>query len=208
MNPETKRKMDSGELYFPGDPDILSEQQKHQALLAEYNQTLPSEEERRLDLLQKMLGDCGEGVYIEAPFHANFGGWHCHLGDNVYLNYGCTLVDDTDIWIGSWSMFGPNVTVSTAGHPICPPLRKRGIQYNLPVRIGENCWLGAGVIVLPGVTIGDNTVIGAGSVVTRDIPADCVAAGTPCRIMRPITEEDMRTYHRGERQIDWAEWDR
>jgi galactoside O-acetyltransferase len=139
-----------------------------------------------------MLGDCGENTYIEAPFYANFGGRHCHFGKNIYVNYNLTCVDDTHIYIGDYTMIGPNVTIATAGHPIEPELRRKGLQYNKPVHIGENCWIGAGAILLPGVTVGDNTVIGAGSVVTKDIPSNVVAVGNPCRVMRKADERDRK----------------
>jgi galactoside O-acetyltransferase len=155
-------------------------------------------------MLRKMFAEVGDGCYIETPLYANMGGHHVHLGKNVYANYGLTLVDDTHIYIGDYTMIGPNVTIATAGHPIDPELRSRGLQYNMPVRIGNNCWLGAGVIVMPGVTIGDNTVIGAGSVVTKDIPANVVAVGNPCRVMREIGDRDREYFFRKE-EIDWEE---
>ncbi|MGM9624081.1 MAG: sugar O-acetyltransferase, partial [Eubacteriales bacterium] len=138
--------------------------------------------------------------------HANWAGRHVHLGKNVYANFNLTLVDDNDIYIGDNTMLGPNVVISAAGHPVHPELRSRGAQFNIPVRIGKNCWLGAGVIVLPGITIGDNTVVGAGSVVTKDLPANVVAVGNPCRILREIGEHDMEYYYK-ERKIpdDFAE---
>lgn len=193
---EMMKKLHTGELYNPGDEEILKEQMACQDLLCEYNRTKPSEGAKRAEMLHRMLGDCGEGVYIEAPFYANFGGRHCHVGKHVYINYNLTCVDDTHIYIGDCTMIGPNVTIATAGHPICPELRRKGLQYNMPVRIGENCWIGAGVIILPGVTIGDNTVVGAGSVVNRDLPSGVVAAGNPCRVMREIGERDRRVYFR------------
>ncbi len=191
-----REKLHTGELYLPSDEEILKEQAVYQDLLYEYNQTRPSETGKRASMLKQILGSCGEGVYIEAPFYANFGGHHCHFGDMVYANYHLTCVDDTHIYIGSYTMIGPNVTIATAGHPILPRLREQVYQYNMPVHIGKNCWLGAGTIVLPGVSIGDNTVIGAGSIVTRDIPPDVVAAGNPCRIMREIGEHDRKYYFR------------
>ena len=126
----------------------------------------------------------------------NFGGRHVHLGKGVYANFNLTLVDDTHIYIDDYAMIGPNVTIATAGHPILPQLRQQGLQFNMPVHIGKNCWLGAGVIVLPGVSIGDNTVIGAGSIVTRDIPANVIAVGNPCRVMRSIGQHDREYYFR------------
>lgn len=143
-----------------------------------------------------MFAEIGEGCYIEPPFHSNFGGGHCHFGKMVYANFNLTLVDDTHIYVGDYTMFGPNVTVATAGHPICPELREKVYQYNMPVHIGKNCWIGAGVLIMPGVTIGDNTVIGAGSVVTKDIPANVLAFGSPCRVQREIGEHDREYYWR------------
>ena len=189
-----KEKMHTGDLYLPGDEEIMKEQMVYQDLLFEYNNTRTSEQEKRTELLKKMLGDCGENVYIEAPFYSNFGGHHCHFGKMVYANYGLTCVDDTHIYIGDYTMIGPNVTIATAGHPILPELRQQGYQYNMPVHIGKNCWLGAGVIVLPGITIGDNVVIGAGSIVTKDLPSNVVAVGNPCRVMREVNEHDKEYY--------------
>ncbi|MCR4943004.1 MAG: sugar O-acetyltransferase, partial [Clostridium sp.] len=159
-----REKMHTGDLYLPGDEEIMREQVVYQDLLCEYNLTKPSEFDKREELLKKMLGDCGKNVYIEAPFYANWGGHHCHFGDNVYANYHLTCVDDTHIYVGEYTMLGPNVTIATAGHPILPELREKIYQYNMPVHIGRNCWIGAGAIIMPGVTIGENTVIGAGSV--------------------------------------------
>lgn len=189
-----KEKMHTGDLYLPGDEEIMKEQMVYQDLLFEYNNTRTSEQEKRTELLKKMLGDCGENVYIEAPFYSNFGGHHCHFGKMVYANYGLTCVDDTHIYVGDYTMIGPNVTIATAGHPILPELRQQGYQYNMPVHIGKNCWLGAGVIILPGITIGDNVVIGAGSIVTKDLPSNVVAVGNPCRVMREVNEHDKEYY--------------
>lgn len=200
-----KEKMHTGELYFPNGEEITKEQRFYQDLLYEYNQTRPSETEKRAELLKKILGDCGEGVYIEAPFYANFGGQHCHFGNHIYANYNLTCVDDTHIYIGDYTILGPNVTIATAGHPILPELRQKGLQYNMPVHIGKNCWVGAGAIIMPGITIGDHVVIGAGSVVTKDIPSNVVAVGNPCRIMREVGEHD-RNYYFKDRKIDMDEW--
>lgn len=198
---EMKEKMHTGELYLPGDEEIMKEQVIYQDRLCEYNMTKPSEQEKRAGMLKEMLGDCGEGVYIEAPFYSNFGGQHCHFGKMVYANYNLTCVDDTHIYVGDYTMFGPNVTIATAGHPILPALREKVYQYNMPVHIGRNCWIGAGAVIMPGVTIGDNTVIGAGSVVTKDIPANVVAVGNPCRVMREIGEHDRKYYYK-DREIE------
>ena len=161
-------KLHSGGLYFPGDIALVQEQTACLERLYDFNATRPSEVDKRSALLKEMFAEIGENCYIEPPFYSNWGGRHVHFGRGVYANFNLTLVDDTHIYVGDYTMFGPNVTVATAGHPILPALREQGEQYNAPVRIGRNCWSGAGAILLPGVTIGDNTVIGAGSVVTRD----------------------------------------
>ena len=195
-------KLHTGQIYFPGDPEIHAEQTACQEKLYDFNHTRPGELDKRTAMLKDMFAEIGECCYIEPPLHANFGGKFVHFGNWIYANYNLTLVDDTHIYVGDDTMFGPNVTIATAGHPIAPELRSRGLQYNLPVRIGRNCWLGAGVIVMPGVTIGDNTVIGAGSVVTKDIPAGVVAVGNPCRVLREVGEQD-RIYYWRDKKIDW-----
>lgn len=150
-----------------------------------------------------MFAEIGDDCYIEPPFHSNFGGEHVHFGNHIYANFGLTLVDDTHIYVGDNTMFGPHVTVATAGHPIDPTLRAKEYQYNMPIHIGKNCWIGASSLILPGVTIGDNTVIGAGSVVTKDIPSSVVAVGNPCRVMRDVGEHD-REYYFKNRKIDYS----
>lgn len=185
-----KDKQHTGEVYFPGDPEILKEQVQYQEKLYDYNQTRPSEQEKRTNLLKEMFAEIGENCYIEPPFHANFGGHHCHFGKNVYVNYNLTAVDDTHIYVGDNTMIAPNVILASAAHPLDPEERRKGYQYNQPVHIGKNCWLGAGVIVVPGVSIGDDTVIGAGSVVTKDIPSGVVAVGNPCRVIKEIRREE------------------
>lgn len=197
-----KDKLHTGELYLPDDDEIMKEQVKCLELLYDFNATRPSEMEKRTELLKKMFAEIGEGCYIEPPFHANWGGHNVHFGSHVYANFNLTLVDDTHIYVGDHTMIGPNVTIATGSHPVLPALRERGMQYNMPVRIGVNCWIGAGALIMPGVTVGDNSVIGAGSVVTRDIPANVVAVGNPCRVMREIGERDREFYYR-DRKIDW-----
>lgn len=189
-----KEKMHRGELYLPDDEEIVAEQRKCLEKLYDFNMTRPNELEKREKLLKDMLAEVGENCYIEPPFHANFGGKHVHFGNNVYANFNFTCVDDTDIFVGDCTMFGPNVTVATAGHPILPEIRAKAYQFNIPVRIGRNCWLGAGVVVLPGVTIGENSVIGAGSVVIKDVPPNVIAVGNPCRVLREIGEHDREFY--------------
>ncbi len=192
-------KMHSGDIYNPSDDTIFEEQIKCLDRLYDFNMTRPTEMEKREKMLKEMLAEVGENCYIEPPFHSNWGGKNVHLGKNVYFNFNATMVDDTHIYIGDYTMLGPNVVIATAGHPILPELREKALQFNLPVHIGKNCWLGAGVIVLPGVTIGDNTVIGAGSVVTKDIPANVVAVGNPCKVLREINEHDKEFYYKDKR---------
>lgn len=198
---DARKRMEEGRLYFPGDDEIMKEQTGYMELLYDYNATRPGEGERRAALLLKMFGAIGRDCYIEPPLHSNWGGKHVFMGDYVYANYNLTLVDDGEIYIGSNCMFGPNVTIATAGHPVEPKLRRMGIQFNMPVHIGENVWIGAGAVIVPGVTIGHNSVIGAGSVVTRDIPANVVAVGNPCRVLREIGERDREYYYR-DKKID------
>lgn len=188
-----------GGLYRSDDAALLNEQTACLERLYDFNATRPSEGEKREALLKEMFAELGENCYIEPPLRSNWGGRHVHFGKNVYANFNLTLVDDTHIYVGDCTMIGPNVTLATAGHPILPALREEVYQFNLPVRIGRNCWLGAGVIVLPGITIGDNTVVGAGSVVTRDLPSGVVAAGNPCRVLREIGERDRLYYWRDKR---------
>lgn len=195
-------KMKSGQLYYATDESLLSVQAQCLELQYEYNLTRPTEGQRRRELMERMFAEVGEGTYIEPPLHANWAGRHVHLGKDVYFNFNVTLVDDNDIYIGDNTMIGPNTVIATAGHPVCPDIRQKGGQFNIPVHIGKNCWLGAGVIVLPGVTIGDNTVVGAGSVVTKDLPANVVAAGNPCRILRTIGERDMEYYYKNKKIAD------
>lgn len=195
-------KMHSGEIYEPGDEEIMEQQLRCLDMLYDFNMTRPAELGKREEMLKEMFAEIGENCYIEPPLHANWGGKHVHLGKNVYANFNLTLVDDTHIYIGDGTMLGPNVVIATAGHPILPELRVKQYQYNIPVKIGKNCWLGAGVLVMPGVTIGDNSVIGAGSVVTKDIPENVVAVGNPCRVLRKIGEHDREFYFR-DRKVDY-----
>lgn len=198
---EIVERMANQKLYYSNDEDLLTEQMKHLELQHDFNQTRPSEREKRQEMLKRMFAKVGENCYIQQPLYANWGGKNVHLGNDVYANFNLTIVDDCDIFIGNNVMFGPNVTLSAGTHPIHPELRSKNAQYNVSIQIGNNVWIGANSVVLPGVTIGDNTVIGAGSVVTRDIPANVVAVGTPCRVMREINDRDM-TYYYQDMKID------
>lgn len=191
----------NGDLYYPTDDKIFYVQLQHMEKLYDYNNTRPTELEKKQSLLKEMFAEIGEDCYIETPFRANWGGKFVHLGDKVYANHNLTLVDDTHIYIGSHTLIGPNVIIATAGHPVLPQLREKEYQFNMPVHIGKNCWIGAGAIILPGITIGDNSVIGAGSVVTKDIPDNVVAVGNPCKVLRKISDRDKEYYYK-ERKIN------
>ncbi|MDH6365275.1 galactoside O-acetyltransferase [Enterococcus sp. PF1-24] len=181
---EIKRRMDSGEIYQENE-EIGKEQLIYSELLYDFNQIRPSNHDEKRNVLEKLLGSFGEDSYIVQPLRANWGK-NTYIGKKVYANSNLTLVDDTRIEIHDSVMMGPNVVLATAAHPLEPAIRVKGAQYNLPIVIEKNVWLGAGVIVCPGVTIGENSVIGAGSVVTKDIPANVVAVGTPCRVTKTI----------------------
>ncbi len=198
---DNEQRMQAGLIYNPSTVSLGTRQAEALEKLYDFNATRPSDGERRSKLLKDMFASLGSGCYIEPPFHANWGGAHVHFGENVYANFNLTLVDDGPIHVGDNVMFGPGVTITTAGHPVLPELRLVGAQFNLPVHIGKNVWIGAGVLIMPGVSIGENTIIGAGSVVTKDIPANVVAFGSPCRVIREIGEHD-RMYYRRDRMID------
>lgn len=191
----------SGKLYIADTPEVAKVQQGCLDRLYDYNHTRPTEPEKRQALLKEMFGEIGEGCYIEPPLHANWGGKFVKMGNHVYANFGLTLVDDGEITIGDGCMFAPNVVIATAGHPIDPELRAQVYQYNQSVHIGNNVWVGAGAIILPGVTVGDNSVIGAGSVVTKDVPANVVAVGNPCKVVREIGEHD-KIYYFKDKKIE------
>ncbi len=196
-------KLHSGEIYNPADDSIMEMQLKCLDKLYAFNMTRPAQLSEREEMLKGMFAEIGENCYIEPPLHSNWGGKHVHFGNNVYANFGLTLVDDTHIYVGDGTMIGPNCVIATAGHPILPELREKQYQFNMPVHIGKNCWLGAGVLVMPGVTIGDNSVIGAGSVVTKDIPENVIAVGNPCKILREINEHD-KIYYFKDKKIDYS----
>ena len=200
-----KEKMQTGMLYDPNMEEFCSEQTVLQGRLFEFNSLNPSQREEQKRFMKEAFAECGDNVFIQRPLYANWGGKHVHFGSNIYANFNLTLVDDGHIYIGDWVQFGPNVTVVTAGHPVLPELRKESfLQFNKDVHIEEGVWIGAGAVILPGVTIGKWSVIGAGSVVTKDIPAGVVAYGNPCRVAREISKRDRYYFYKNER-IDWDE---
>ncbi len=190
MRETNREKMLKGLLYDCNDLEILKEQIPFLDLLYDFNQLRPTQLEEKQKYMKSVFASCGENCYIELPFRANWGGHHVHLGNNVYINFNAVFVDDGNIYIGDSVMIGPNVTLITATHPIDPELRKKCYQYNKDIHIEENVWIGANVVVLPGVAIGKNSVIGAGSIVTKDIPSDVVAYGCPAKVKRKITDKD------------------
>ena len=200
------KRMRDGLIYDCGDERIADSQIVYLDKLWEFNQLKPSQLLEKEEYMKSTFAECGENCYIELPFHANWGGSNVHFGNNVYANFNLTLVDDGQIFVGDNVMFGPNVVVATPNHPILPELRKKGYQYNRDVVIGNNVWIGAGAIIVPGITIGDNSVIGAGSVVTHDIPANVVAVGNPCQVLREISEHDREYYYKTDK-IDWESID-
>ena len=210
-----KEQMETGKVYIEfghaSEEDqayeqVIEEQRQiAKEICFDYNNTRPMDVERKDELLHRLLGTCGESIWMEAPIHFAYG-CNTHMGDHVYANFNLTIVDDGACHIGNYVMFAPNVVISTTGHPIHPSFRDKGAQFSLPVVIKDHVWIGANVTIMPGVTIGENSVIGAGSVVTRDIPDNVVACGVPCRVMRAITEED-RLYYRPGMKLN-EDWDK
>ena len=181
-------------LPYYADDEIREKMMNTRFLLQEYNSVAPDNMDRKKELLREILGKTGECIYIEPPFHCDYG-CNIEIGENFYANYNLIVLDCCKITIGDDVLFGPNVTIAAAGHPIHPESRKK-YEYGISVTIGNEVWIGANVVICPGVTIGDGSVIGAGSVVTRDIPANVVAFGNPCRVYREITEEDRHLYYK------------
>ena len=208
-----EKQMKTGQVYVEfghSDPaDIAYEKvTEDQRLLAkdlcyDYNNTRPTDIKSREEILSKLLGAAGEGLWMEPPIHFAYGS-NTYMGHHVYANFNLTVVDDGECRIGNYCMFAPNVVISTTGHPVHPSFRDKGAQFSLPVVIKDHVWIGSNVTIMPGVTIGENSVIGAGSVVTKDIPANVVAAGVPCKVMREITDEDLIYVRKGVKiNEDW-----
>jgi maltose O-acetyltransferase len=174
--------------------DGLSEERMNNKLkIYKYNSLRPDETEKMETLLKEILGKTGENVFIEAPFHCDYGK-NIEVGENFFANYNLTILDVGKVMIGSNAQIAPNVSIYTAGHPIHPQSRNSGYEYGIGVTIGDNVWLGGNVVINPGVHIGNNAVIGSGSVVTKDIPDNVVAVGNPCKVIKRITDEDRKYY--------------
>lgn len=210
-----EQQMKTGKLYIeyghssPEDKayeKVIEEQRKRgKDLVFEYNHTRPSDYKKKQELLKEILGGMGEEIWIESPVAFSYG-CNTYLGHHFYANYNLVIVDDCDVRIGNYVMCAPNVTIAATGHPLAPEFRRKGAQFSLPVQIGDDVWIGANVAIMPGVTIGNNVVIGAGSVVTRDIPDNVVAFGSPCKVVREITDYDKEFYRKDMRIND--DWDR
>ena len=196
-------KIFSGQLFDPADPELVRMKQKAHALNRAYNMLGEEAAEERSRILRELLGAFGEGSFLQGPITFHYG-CHTRIGKNCFINFNFTVQDDAEVRIGDFCDFGPNVTIVTPCHPMLAEERKsivdsdgksRRLCYAKPVQIRNTCWIGANVVICPGVTIGDGSVIGAGSVVTRDVPPNCFAAGNPARVIRPITEEDSIRKH-------------
>ena len=197
-----EEKIFAGRLFRPGAPELHAMKLRSHNLCSEYNRTFEDETEKRRSLILDIVGSIGEGFFMQGPIFFHYGR-HTTIGKRFFGNYNLTIQDDAHVTIGDDVNFGPNVTIVTPVHPLLPDERnlmidengeKARLCYAKPVTIGSNIWFGANVVVCSGVTIGDNCVIGAGSVVTRDIPANSLAAGVPCRVIRSITPEDSMIY--------------
>ena len=188
-----REKMRKGMLYTDMYEGLPDERLRGKELIYDYNNTRPSEQKKRGEILKKLFGSVGKEPFIETPLHVAYGS-NIHIGDYFYANFNLVIVDDIEVYIGNNVMIAPNVTISVTGHPIHPSQRKDGAQFSIPVTIEDNVWIGSGVIILPGVTIGKNSVVGAGSIVTKSIPENVVAVGNPCRVLREITEKDKETF--------------
>lgn len=187
-----KERMLKGELYIPAaDPQLAEDCARSRRITRMYNATTEADVETREELIRELLGGTGAHFYIEPPFRCDYGS-NIYIGDYFYSNFDCIILDVCEVHIGDHVMFGPRVGVYTAEHPIDPEVRAEALEYGKPVTIGNHVWVGANVVINPGVHIGDNAVIGSGSVVTKDIPDMVVAAGNPCQVIRAITEEDRK----------------
>lgn len=175
--------------------EAMAAQRKCRGLCYDFNHLRPEEVEKRQALIKEIFGSVGEKIWIEPPLILAFGKT-VSIGDGTYINSNMTMVDDYIINIGSGVLFGPNVTISTTGHPVHYKLRPHGEMYSFEVNIGDHVWIGSNVVICPGVTIGENSVIGAGSIVLKNIPANCVAAGNPCKVLREITDRDLEYYYK------------
>lgn len=180
-----KEKMLAGELYDPLDQQLVDDRLRTRLLIKELNDSREDQAEERMRILKELIPMAGEGLWLQPPFYCDYG-YNMVLGEKVFFNFNCVVLDVAEVKIGSRTLFGPNVQIYTATHPVDPVERASGVEYAKPISIGEDVWVGGSAVICPGVTIGNRCVIGAGSVVTRDIPDDVFAAGNPCRVIRSI----------------------
>ncbi|MBD7917956.1 sugar O-acetyltransferase [Cellulomonas sp. Sa3CUA2] len=195
---EVRRRMRAQELYDdegPGLEALVAERQRAKELTWRFNMMNPTDVPARQALLRELFGRMGERVWIEAPLQVSYG-YNVSFGDDVFVNVGFTLVDDIEVTIGSRVMIAPNVTISVTGHPVHPELRSGMSQFSAPVVVEDDVWLGAHVVLLPGVRVGAGSIVGAGSVVTKDVPPGVVVGGVPARVLRPITDADREFAYR------------
>lgn len=185
MEKTEKEKMISGELYNSFTTELIRDREYASRLFTRLNSIGKSTRKKRAAVLKKLLGKCGNNLWIESPFYCDYG-YEIFVGDDVFINFNCTILDGSPVRIGNGVLIGPNVQIYSATHPTDWKTRSRGLEYSKPVTIGNHVWIGGGAVICPGVTIGDRTTIGAGSVVTKDIPADVVAAGNPCKVIRQL----------------------
>jgi acetyltransferase-like isoleucine patch superfamily enzyme len=188
-----KEKMLAGKPYRCVGEELLSGRQNARELSFEFNNLHPREMDKRSYIIRKLFGKVGEKFFIEPPFRCDYG-YNIEIGENFYCNYNCIILDCAKVTIGSNVFFAPNVGIYTAGHPVHHEFRNTEYEYAFPITIGDNIWIGANTVINPGIIIGDNCVIGSGSVITKDIPANSIAAGNPCRVIREITDEDKKYY--------------
>lgn len=193
-------------LAYVSDDAVFEEQKKTRKIMQRFNDADRSDFDLLSEIVKEMLGKTGKGTFINPPFFCDYGK-HIEVGDNFFANYNCTIIDVAKVKIGNNVMLAPNVAIYTAGHPIHPDSRNSLYEYGIPVTIGNNVWIGGNVVITPGVNIGDNVVVGAGSVVTKDIPANVVAAGNPCKVIREITENDRKYYYK-DRVFDDEAWEK
>lgn len=190
------------ELPYQAWKDGLSEERKeNKRKVYRYNKLSPDEEKEQDRLIREIVGKCGETIWVEQPFHCDYG-YNIEVGNNFYSNYNLTILDVGKVIIGKNVMIAPNVSLYTAGHPLHPDARNSGYEYGIGITIGDNVWIGGNTVVNPGVHIGNNVVIGSGSVVTKDIPDNALAAGNPCKVIRFLTEEDKKYYYKN-RKFDF-----
>ena len=185
MSETEKEKMKSGELYSAFESTLVSERASAHKLFTELNKLGKSTPEAREEILRLLLGKCGANIWVESPFFCDYG-YMISVGDNVFINFNCTILDAAAVSIGNDVLIGPNVQLYSATHPTDSAVRAKGLEYAKPISIENNVWVGGSVVICPGVTIGARSVIGAGSVVTKDIPPDTVAAGNPCKIIKQV----------------------